>query len=94
VETVNLRAAKAELSALVDRVEKTQDRVVITRNGRPAAVLISPDDLESLEETLDVLSEPGALEEIRAAQTELDRGEGINGEQLQALIDRRVSRAS
>ncbi|MGH9301920.1 MAG: type II toxin-antitoxin system Phd/YefM family antitoxin, partial [Acidimicrobiales bacterium] len=38
--------------------------MVLTRNGRPAAVLVSPDDLEALEDTLDLLSDPQALKEI------------------------------
>jgi len=96
MENVNLRTAKAELSALVDRVEKTQDRVVITRNGHAAAVLISPDDLESLEETLDILSDPEAMAEIREARAELDRGEGVemNAEQLRNLLAKRQRTAS
>jgi len=53
-ETLSLSAVKARLSELVDRVESEDDRIVVTRNGRPAAVLVSPDDLESLEETLAV----------------------------------------
>ena len=51
-ETMSLAAVKARFSELVDRVQRQQDRVVVTRNGKPAAVLISAEDLESLEETL------------------------------------------
>jgi prevent-host-death family protein len=86
---VNLRTAKTALSALVDRVESTQERVMITRNGRPAAVLVSPDDLESLEETLDILSDPEALARLREGEAELDRGEGLDEAQLRASLARR-----
>jgi prevent-host-death family protein len=79
-----LAEIKKRLSEIVDRVQQHHERVVLTRNGRPAAVILSPDDLESLEETLDILSEPGALEEIRRSQAELDRGEYITGEELRA----------
>src|ERR687887_235166 len=51
-KTLSLTEAKAKLSELVGDVADQQERVIVTRNGRPAAVLISPDDLESLEETL------------------------------------------
>jgi PHD/YefM family antitoxin component YafN of YafNO toxin-antitoxin module len=56
--------------------------VAVTRRGRPAAVLISPDDLESLEETLDLLSDPTAVKEIREAQAAIDSGEYVSDEDL------------
>lgn len=82
--TLPLAEVKKRLSEMVDRVEQHHDRVVLTRRGRPAAVLMSPDDLESLEETLDLLSTPGALEDIRKAQVEIDSGLGIDGESIRA----------
>jgi prevent-host-death family protein len=53
-----LAEIKKRLSEIVDGVEERHDRVVLTRNGRPAAVIISPEELESLEDTLDILSDP------------------------------------
>jgi prevent-host-death family protein len=82
--TLPLAEIKKRLSEIVDRVQQHHERVVLTRNGRPAAVILSADDLESLEETLDILSEPGALEEIRRSWEELDRGEYVTGEELRA----------
>ena len=67
-ETLSLAAVKARFSELVDRVEREQDRVVVTRNGKPAAVLISPDDLERLEETLAVMSDRSLTKQIRDGQ--------------------------
>src|SRR3972149_588472 len=61
-ETLSLSAVKARLSELVDRVESEDDRIVVTRNGRPAAVIVSAEDLESLEETL-------AVPSVRAARS-------------------------
>lgn len=63
--TLPLADVRDRLSPLVGSVESTHERVVITKNGRPAAVLISYADLESLEETLDILSDPEAVREIR-----------------------------
>lgn len=60
-------------------MEREHERVTITRNGREAAVLISPDDLASLEETLSVLSDPAALAEIREADAAYERGEVTRG---------------
>jgi antitoxin YefM len=67
-ETLPLSAVKAHLSELVDRVEGEHDRVVVTRNGRPAAVLISHEDLEGLEETLAALSDPDLMRQIRQSE--------------------------
>jgi prevent-host-death family protein len=67
---------------MVDRVEHHHERIVVTKRGRPAAVLVSPDDLESLEETLDVLSTPGALDEIQKAQQEIDTGQFVSADEL------------
>jgi len=77
-----LAEIKKRLSEIVDRVEGHHERVVLTRNGRPAAVIMSPDDLESLEETLDILSDPAALEGIRRAEEDLAAGRFVTGEDL------------
>ncbi len=83
-ETLSLAHIKAHLSEVVDRVEHQHDRVVLTRNGRPAAVLVSPDDLEALEETLDLLSDPRALAEIEQAREEIANGQVVRAEALRA----------
>jgi len=83
-ETRSLTDAKAHLSEIVDLVENQHERVVITRRGRPAAVILSPSDLESIEETLEILSTPGALDEIRSAEEELGRGEYLTAAELRA----------
>jgi antitoxin YefM len=71
--TLPLAEVRDRLSPLVGSVEHTHERVVITKNGRPAAVLISFDDLESLEETLDILSDSHAVEEIRESLASSER---------------------
>jgi antitoxin YefM len=67
-ETFSLSSVKAHLSELVDRVEDQHDRVLVTRNGKPAAVLVSYDDLESLEETLAIMSDPALMAQIRESE--------------------------
>ena len=76
-ETLPLAAVKAHFSAVADRVEKQQERIVVTRNGRPALVLISPDDLESLEETLAIVSDKRLMAKVRKGLIEADAGQGI-----------------
>ena len=87
--TIPLADAKARLSAVLDGVRDTHERVVITRNGRPEAVIMSVSDLESLEETLDLLSTPGAVDEINAAEAEISRGEAIGADELKRLMEQR-----
>lgn len=67
MSTEPLRSVRDHLSEVVDRVERDHERVVITRNGHDAAVIVSPQDLAQLEETLTVLSNPDALADIREA---------------------------
>lgn len=75
--TDSLRNVKDRLSEFVDRVGREHDRVVITRNGRPAAVLISPDDLESLEETLALLSDHEAIRDLIEAEEAVAAGQVV-----------------
>lgn len=68
--TMALENVQDRLSELVDQVERDHDRVVITRNGIPAAVLMSVDDLASLDETLEVLNRPQLLGQVRDSLAE------------------------
>ena len=83
-ETLPLAEIKAHLSEIVDRVEREHERVVLTRNGRPAAVIMSPADLEALEDTLDLLSDPEAMREIAEARNDVREGRSFSAEQLRA----------
>jgi prevent-host-death family protein len=71
VEQMSLADVKNRLSEVVDRLEREHGRVVITKHGHPAAVVISLDDLESLEETLDVMDSAQLLDDIRESLAEL-----------------------
>jgi antitoxin YefM len=66
MKTLSLSEAKMKLSALIDSLGVTDEEVLITKNGRPAAVLISPDEFESLRETLAVRSDNELMEEIKS----------------------------
>lgn len=76
-ETLPFSEAKAHLSELADRVEQQHDRILVTRNGRPSFVLVSPDDLESLEETLDIIRDEELMESLRRSRKEAADGKRI-----------------
>lgn len=77
--TEALRTVKDRLSEFVDRVQREHDRVLITKNGTPAAVLISAADLEELEETIAVLSDRKAVRELRDAERAVAEGDVVRG---------------
>jgi prevent-host-death family protein len=83
-DTLPLAQVKAKLSEMVDRVEHTHDRITVTRNGRPAAVLISPDELDSLEDTLDLLSDPEAMAQLRESRASVEAGDFVTSDELRA----------
>jgi antitoxin YefM len=94
-DTLPLSSVKAHLSELVDRVEDQHDRIVLTRNGKPAAVLISHEDLQGLEETLEIMSDPALMDEIRESEQELADGQhGTTLVELRAALDRRRDTAA
>lgn len=86
MEILPLSDVRSTLSSVVERVEATHERVTITRNGRPAAVLISPADLDALEETLDVLSDPLAMQQLREGEAAVAAGDVVDEVGLRALV--------
>lgn len=82
MRTVALSEAKDKLSALVEEADSTHEIIQITRHGHAAAVLMSADDLESLQETLRILSTPEARDELSAAMDSYRAGGSIAGEDL------------
>jgi antitoxin YefM len=92
-ETRTLVETKAHLSDLVARVNAHHERVTVTVHGQPRAVLIAPDDLESLEETIAILADSAGLGSILASEAELSDGLGESESQLvQAMTTRRTDR--
>jgi len=74
-----LRDVRNHFSEVIDRVEHQHERVTVTRNGRAAAVILSPEDLSELEETLDVLADAQALADIREADAAYRSGDVVRG---------------
>ena len=82
--TIPLAEARARLSELVDEAVRTHERVDITRNGRRAAVLMSADDFDALQETLDILADPEAMREIEEGRRDIREGRVYTLEEVTA----------
>ncbi|HAG58063.1 MAG TPA: hypothetical protein DEP82_15920 [Arthrobacter bacterium] len=82
MRTVPLSEAKDKLSALVEEADRTHEIIQITRHGHPSAVLMSADDLESLQETIHWLSQPRILEDLDEAKRDIAEGNTTSGDEL------------
>ncbi|MGI9062291.1 MAG: type II toxin-antitoxin system Phd/YefM family antitoxin [Pseudonocardiaceae bacterium] len=90
--SMSLAEVKAHLSEVVSRVSGQHERVTVTVHGTPSAVLLAPEDLESLEETIAILSDPETLRRMDASDVELGAGEGESEADLAAAMQRRSRR--
>jgi len=89
-EQLPLAEVKNRLSEVVEQVESQHARVTITKHGRPAAVVISADDLESLEETLRVLSDPDLLAQVRASRAQPHASVTLGRAEALAMLGKRA----
>jgi len=92
METTSLADAKNRLSELVNAVQGTWERVTITKNGKPVAVLMAVEDLESLVETLAVLTDPEAMAAV--AEDRSGTGELTTGQEMAAIMAKRLGRGA
>jgi antitoxin YefM len=88
--TQSLAAVKAHFSQVIDAVAGTHERVTVTKNGSPVAVIMAVEDYESLMETLRILSDPQAVADIREAEQQIAQGRANWEAQVRAgLAERR-----
>ena len=73
MRTLSVSEAKMKLSGLVESVSTTDEEIIITKNGTPAAVLISPDEYESMKETIAVRSNDDLMDEISKGLQDLQK---------------------
>jgi prevent-host-death family protein len=88
-QTMTVTDAKARLSELVAMVEQTQEHVDITRNGEPAAVLVSHTELDALRETIAILSDARLVADIRLGEADIAAGTTVNAEDLRDAMQAR-----
>ncbi|WP_217697938.1 type II toxin-antitoxin system Phd/YefM family antitoxin [Sinomonas mesophila] len=84
--TIPVASARADLSKIVERAERTHERFDITRNGERAAVLLGADDYDGLIETVSILSEPETMQELREAIHDLSLGKGHDEDDVRAAM--------
>ncbi|MCY7365092.1 MAG: type II toxin-antitoxin system Phd/YefM family antitoxin [Frankiaceae bacterium] len=90
--TLPLSEVKARLSEIADEVDRTHKRVHVTRNGREYVVLLSAQDLESLEATIELLSDAAAMERLKAADAAVAAGDVTDAEEMARLMAERRRR--
>jgi antitoxin YefM len=94
MKVLPLAEVKAHLSALVSEVELQHDQITITRNGVPAAMVVSVAEWESLQETLAVLSDSQAVADLREAKVSRAAGEVYSTDEVLADFEARRSQSA
>jgi antitoxin YefM len=94
METIPITEAKTRIAELADRVTREHDHFTITRNGRADVMLISVAEYESLQETLDILSDEQALGDLRQSREDFEAGDIYSLEQVRAELEQRGGKGS
>ncbi|MPV50774.1 MULTISPECIES: type II toxin-antitoxin system Phd/YefM family antitoxin [unclassified Pseudactinotalea] len=88
METMSISAAKARLNDLVEQAVTTHERVMITRNGSPAAVMVSADEWDAIQETLFWLSRAGVADDVARGRSEDEAGQTFSETDVRARLGR------
>ena len=86
MKTLPFTEARKDLSKILDEVSAIHEHVTITRQGKPAAVVMSADEFESWQETLEILADPKALAAIRRAEKDIAAGRVLRWEEVRARL--------
>ncbi|MDN5796015.1 MAG: type II toxin-antitoxin system Phd/YefM family antitoxin [Intrasporangium sp.] len=84
MRTLSISAAKARLNELVDEAQRTHEHVTLTKNGSPAAVMVSSDEWDIIQDTLFWQSQPSIRDDIAQADRDIAEGNTISGDELRA----------
>ena len=88
VNTITLKELRPELPAIIKKIDSRLDRYVVTRRGKPVAVMISPDDYEGLLETVEILSDKESVKRIKQAKQQVKEGRTVSLEELRLRIEK------
>ncbi len=87
VNTITLKELRPELPEVIKKIDTKLDRYIITKRGKPVAVMMNIDDYEGILETLEILSDKEAVKRIKKAKQEIKTGEAVSLEQLRRRIE-------
>ncbi len=88
VNTITLKALRPDLPAVIRGLDSKLDRYIVTKRGKPVAVIMNPDDYDGLLETIEILSDKEAVKRIRKAKKEVKEGKTISLEALRKKIEK------
>ena len=88
VATLTLKELRPQLPKVIERIDARFDRFVITKRGRPVAVMMSVDDYESMLETLDILTDPKAMRGIQEGREDVRKGRTVSWEKLKRTVEK------
>ena len=88
VNTIALKELRPELPEVINDIDSKLDRYIVTKRGRPVAIMMSPDDYEGLMETIEILSDKEALKRIKKAKRQIKEGKTISLEELRHKIEK------
>ena len=87
INNISLKALRPELPDVIDRIDRKLDRYIVTKRGKPVAIMMSVDDYESILETIEILSDKEAVKRIKAARKEIKEGKTVALEELRKRIE-------
>ena len=88
VNTITLKELRPELPEVIRDIDTKLDRYIVTKRGKPIAIMMSPDDYEGLLETIDILSDKNTVRRIKKAKREIREGKTISLEELRRKIEK------
>lgn len=88
VNTITLKKLRPELPLVIKDIDAKLDRYIITRRGKPVAIMMSPDDYEGLLETIEILSNRDTAKRIKKAKREIKEGKTVSLETLRHRIEK------
>lgn len=88
VNTITLKELRPELPEVIKGIDDKLDRYIITKRGKPVAIMMSPDDYEGLLETVEILSDKETARRIKKAKQEIKEGKTVSLEDLRRRIEK------
>lgn len=88
VNTITLKELRPDLPEVIKKIDGRLDRYIVTKRGRPVAVMLSPDDYEGLLETIEILSDKEAVKRIKLAKQEIREGKTVSLADLRRKIEK------